>query len=418
MNKKTSWFIGVVFAAALIMAFRALGLMSDENALVYRLAESGWGNFARAIVANRIAALWHGAFMTVCVVAFVWLFCRSNLRNPRLLAAAKWLLVVLVAGDALFLSRHYVKTMPVASLAENDVVRILKSVMPEKRIALLSQEGFYNNWLTFLFPYHNIQTINVTQMPRMPADYKSFFEAVGRNPVRFWQLSAVGLVLAPAQAWVQFQNDPAMKDVFDLAYAYNVQPNGVAVDVLPATAERPGQHVIMRLRLPSPRFALIGKWEVVDDQTALQRLGSTNYPLFEKVMIAPEFREKCGEKYTAGESSSGPAEQGQVQLLGYRAGKISLRTSSVSPSILRVSEKYDPDWQSWVDGRKADVLRVDFLFQGVYLTAGMHEVVLKYAPPVWPLYIQGAGFLVVAVAGIILIISRRRKVGKGQNLDT
>jgi len=406
MSRKISWFIGLVSVAALILALRALGIMSDENSIVYRLAEAGWGQSAGVIVANKVKALWHAALMTVCVVLFIWLFCQSRVRNRRLIAGAKWLLVLIVAGDAFFLSRHYVKTMPISALAENDVVRILKSVMPEKRIALLSQEGFYNNWLTFLFPYHNIQSVNFTQMPRMPADYKKFLGAVGYPSVRFWQLSAVGLVLAPAQAWVQFQNDPAMKNVFDLVYAYNVRPNGVAVDVLPATREQPGQHAVLRLRLPSPRFALINKWETADDRTVLQRLASTNYPLFEKVMLATEFGEKCAGNV---QNSSGAPEHGEVQLLGYKAGKISLRTSSVSPCILRVSEKYDPDWHAWVDGQKTEVLRVDFIFQGVYLSPGMHEVTLRYSPPVWPLYVQGAGFLVVITAGLALLFRRRSK---------
>jgi len=409
-NRWLKWFLGIVFVCALIMALRALAVMSDFNALSYRLSSMGWGKLAEVIVQNKISALGHAVFMTVCAGVFIWLFCLKKLRNQYVRLALQWILVLMVVIDAFLLSRHYVKTMPLKAFEENDVIRILKSAMPEHRIALATQEGFYNLWLTYLFPYHGIKTINVTQMPRMPADYKKFFEAVMRNPLRYWQLSAVGFVLAPAQAWVQFQNNPAMKDAFELVYAYNVrpllwqgQPADYCVEVVPASAEQPGQHVIMRLKKPAPRFALIGAWETADDAEVLRSLGAEDYQLFKKVMIAPE----CAAGLP---QSAGSNEDGQAQLLEYKPGKIKLRTSSTSPVILRVAEKYDPDWRVRIDGKKGRVLRADFIFQGIPMESGMHEVVLEYAPSRRILIIQGFGFFMFAAAAGILLFKRKTNI--------
>jgi len=41
--------------------------------------------------------------------------------------------------------------------------------------------------------------MNVTQMPRMPVEYKRYMEAVGGHALQYWQLSAVGYILAPAK---------------------------------------------------------------------------------------------------------------------------------------------------------------------------------------------------------------------------
>jgi hypothetical protein len=277
---------------------------------------------------------------------------------------------------------------------------VLKTALPEKRTALVRQDGFYNLWLTFLFPYHGIKTMNVTQMPRMPADYKKFFEAVGKNPLRLWQLSAVGFVLAPAQYWGQFQNDPVMKGSFELVYAYNVRPVDSYVEVVPASVQQPGQHVIMRLLKPAPRFTLIGAWEKADDAEALRQLGAEDYQPFRKVLVAPETAANLPD-------SSGSHENGQVQLLEYKAGKIRLRTSSVYPTILRVANRYDSDWKAWIDGKKTDVLRADFIFQGVYLNSGLHEVRLEYAPSKLSFCIQGLGVLFFVLAAIILLAKRK-----------
>jgi len=404
-SRWVGWFAGIVLVVALIMGLRALAIMSDFNSLSYRLAALGWGKFADIIVQNKISALWHAAFMMVCAGVFIRLFygnLASRIRNQYVRSAAQWLLVAIVVADAFFLSRHYIKTMPMKAFEENDVIRVLKTALPEKRAVLLTQDGFYNHWLTYLFPYHGIKTINVTQMPRMPADYKKFFEAVGRNQVRLWQLSAVGFVLAPAQAWGQFQNDPAMKEAFEIVYAYNVKPADSYVEVIPATAEQPGQHVIMRLRKPAPRFALIGGWEIIDDDEALRRLGAKDYHLFEKVMIAPGSAVKVSLPVSGGSN-----ECGQVQLLAYRPGKISLRTSSTSSAILRVADKYDPDWKAWIDGKKMDVMRADFIYLGVCVESGMHEVLLEYAPSKWPFVIQAVGFLFFAGAAVLLLYKRK-----------
>ena len=397
------WGIVLFGLAAAGLALKALGIMSDYNPEVYRFSSAGWGRYADVIVRVRMEALWHGCILALGGGLVLWALFRSSARAMARVFLP-WMFVAIVALDALWLSRHYIKAMPAAALEENGVIKVLKTVLPEKRAALVSQDGFYNLWLTYLFPYHGIKTINITQMPRMPADYTKFFEAVGRNPLRLWQLSAVGFVLAPEQVWAQIRNDPAMKDAFEVVYAYDVKPlvsrgkpADCAVEVVPSAS---GQHVVMRLLKPSPRFALIAAWEKVDDSEALRRLGANDYQLFKKVMIAPE----CAADLP---DFPAPREDGQVQLLEYRPGIMKLRTSAQCPSILRVTEKYDRDWRVRVDGKTGRVLRADFIFLGIPLETGLHEVVLEYAPPRWPLTVQGMGFLIVAGAIVVLLCRRK-----------
>lgn len=400
-----NWFIGLVFGAALILALCALSILSDSNMLIYRLSTAGWGSFAEVIIRNKIAALWHAVIMTACAGLFILLMFLRLPKGNVMRRILPWLLVAVVAGDAFWLSRHYVKTMPLKAFEENDVVRILKSDQEYRRVALVSQDGFYNSWLTYLFPYHGIRAINATQMPRMPADYRRFFDAIGKNPMRLWQLSAVGFVLAPAQLWGQFQKDPVFRESLDIVFAYNVRqavwkgkPVPTAVEVVPATAENPGQHIIIRLLKPAPRFALIGSWEIMNDIDALQYLAAPDYVPFEKVLVAPG--------YSLNKSDYSANAGGQIQVLECRPSRIKLKTSSVAPVILRVAEKHDPDWRVLIDGRKSEVLRVDFIFMGVYLEPGMHEVLLEYAPARWPLVVQTLGFLIFA--GALFALLRRK----------
>jgi hypothetical protein len=363
------------------------------------------------IVDNKIRAVWHAAFMLLCAGCALWFFLLkrkapavSDVQNPRQRAynpgaIVAWILVVLVAGDAWLLSRHYVKTMPLSSLNESPVISLLKKDMPVQRVALVTQDGFYNWWLTYLFPYHNIQSINVTQMPRMPEDYKQFLTAVSRNPVRYWQLAAVGYVLAPVQVWDQLRKDPGAKDAFDLVYSYNVGQAESGVSVIPASVVRPGQHCVLRFKSPGPRYALIAGWEACSDADALQRLAAPAVSPFRVALLAPG-------SATNVPPLAGEGIIGKVESLSYHSGYFNLKTISEQAAILRVSEKYDKDWVALLDGKPVPLLRVDYIFQGVYVPAGVHEVTVKYSPDKWPLKVQVIGMLICLGAGVWLLVKK------------
>jgi len=399
-------FVGAVFILGGILAVWALMQTGTSGEDTARMSAMGWGQYAATIVGNKTTALWHAALMTMGAGVFLWILTSPRWRTMAAGRICAWMLILIVAGDALWLSRHYIKTMPMSVLEENDVIRILKSDMPEHRVALVSQDGFYNFWLTFVFPYHHILTMNVTQMPRMPVEYKRYMEAVGGRALRYWQLSAVGYVLAPAQLWGQIQGDPAMKDAFEIVYAYNVAPAEMGVKVIPATPSAPGQHVIMRLKKPNPRFALIAGWEKAGDDEALQQMAAPDFIPFQKALVAPEDAEGLPEP-------TGTGIVGQVQMAAYRPGYMKLKVSSDRPAILRVSEKYDRDWRAWIDQQSIPVRRIDFISQGILVPSpGLHEVVLKYAPAKKQLIWQWLGILICLGAGIGIIINAKAQKRK------
>ena len=308
-------FVWSVMGCAAILALWAFGLSSGRDDDVARFAAQGWGQYAGVIVGNRIRALWHAAVLTGAAAGFLWLFLLAKPLKPALHTSAKWALVLLVAGDAWLLSRHYIQTMPLSAMDKNPVISMLKKDMPEHRVALVSQEGFYNWWLTYAFTYHGIQAVNTTQMPRMPDDYKNFLGAVGRNPIRYWQMASVGYVLAPVEVWGQLQKDARTRDLFDLVWCYNVEPAEAGVKVIPAllTGNPPARHVVLRFKHPAPRYALIAGWERSDDQETLRRLAAPEYRLSQKVLLPQEATTNLP-------SLNGEGIVGRVESHGYHSG--------------------------------------------------------------------------------------------------
>jgi uncharacterized membrane protein YfhO len=74
-----------------------------------------------------------------------------------------------------------------------------------------------------------------------------------------------------------------------------------------------------------------------------------------------------------------------------------LHVTLTDNALLVISQPFAPGWTASVDGRPARLLRADYAFDGLALTAGSHDVVLRYLP---------AGLLAglaAAVAALLLL---------------
>ncbi|MFH0954263.1 MAG: hypothetical protein V1873_08035 [Verrucomicrobiota bacterium] len=388
-------------AVAGVLGLWTLGSVASWGNQASSLSE--WGVLADTIVRNRCWALGHAAVMALAGALLLWaLLLRARNASARPATVSAWAAVALVAADALLLARHYVMPLPPSLIQGNEAVEMLKANRGHQRVAMVTQQGFYNTWLTFLFPYYGIPTLNATQMPQMTDDYKQFFSTLANQPLRLWELAAAKFIMGPAQLWGQVQNDARLKDVFDLVYAYNVfqDPEGGA-EFSRATQGSPGQHVILKIKGDVPRYTLVSGWTVVSDEEALRMLASPGFAPFSQVLLAPDTPAPQRES-----AASGPA--GSATVKRYRSGHVRLQVSADRPAILRISEKYHPNWKAAVDGKPVPVLRCDYLFQGVYVEPGLHEVVVTYAPSRVPFLVQVCG-LALCLAAIANLALRRPK---------
>ena len=88
-----------------------------------------------------------------------------------------------------------------------------------------------------------------------------------------------------------------------------------------------------------------------------------------------------------------------VKFISYHPSDIQIEAAPSSPSVLMLSDKYDPDWQVLVDGKQSEVLRCDFLMRGVFLAPGRHEVEFRFRPNIKMFYAN----IVAIFAGVCLL---------------
>ena len=85
-----------------------------------------------------------------------------------------------------------------------------------------------------------------------------------------------------------------------------------------------------------------------------------------------------------------------VKIVGYGPNEILLDVNAASAGVLVLSEVYYPGWRAWVNDREVEVLRANYLFRAMEISAGAQRVRLLYAP--WSFKIGAGLFAVTAVA--------------------
>ncbi|MDD4736424.1 MAG: hypothetical protein PHP44_10020 [Kiritimatiellae bacterium] len=385
--KRLFW-IGTALTALLLLF--AVGASGSASALTAQ----GWPQqMADIIASNKIYALLHAAALSALLAFFAAIYTLKKLEKlrpyPMFWAA---LLATAVLIDSALLSRHYVKTLPESYIAENPVTTYLKKHLGTQRVALATQEGFYNLWLTYLFPYHKIPAFNFSQMPRMAEDYKQVLEALGRQPLRLWQLSGVGYLLAPSA--MENQLPPG---AYQPVLRFDVTP--LPDGELSVRAQERGAHTLYESLAPAPRFAFFGGAEILDDRQTTQRLASKNWNPFNKIIL-PE------NTNTPLPDDTGFA--GHVDVVEHQPGKTILSVQAEAAGYLRAADKFNPDWQALVDGAPSPILRADYLSQAVYIPAGNHRVELIYAPSNRSIQLQLAGYGLTLAAILSLLIRKTR----------
>ena len=82
----------------------------------------------------------------------------------------------------------------------------------------------------------------------------------------------------------------------------------------------------------------------------------------------------------AGGPACQPGQAGTVRLLSEKADEIRLAVNGLSPGWLMASITHYPGWEARLDGSPVDIYHANYLFMGIEIPAGEHELVIQYRP--------------------------------------
>jgi hypothetical protein len=107
--------------------------------------------------------------------------------------------------------------------------------------------------------------------------------------------------------------------------------------------------------------------------------------------------------------AAGAGPPGRAEVTADRGERLEVLAQAARPALLVVTDAWHPGWSATVDGRPAEVHKVDGAFRGVVVPAGTHRVVLRYRPPgmTTALWLAGLGLAALAGLAVAGLLGRR-----------
>ncbi len=430
----------LIFVCAGIFAASVLGWLiyaSQKASLVKYIQKVG---FPDEDLAGQLAAFsitqvgWFLVLFAIAII-LVTLFLAGYFTGARAKIGA-WLLGAFLVFDLVRADLPYVihwdykQKYEVGSL--NPIEDFLRDKPYEHRVAKLpfdaqsqlrlddnyfgGRGGIYSiEWSQQHFPYYNIQSLDIIQLPRVPEDIMAYWQtfvpqSVAEYPViaRHWQLTNTRYLLGAAGFLnvLNTQLDPGKERFriaqrFDIVAKPGIQPT--SLEELTATPSADGDLALFDFTGALPRAKLYSNWQVnTNDQANLKTLADLNFDPVKTVLISTP--ENDLPVVATNENS------GSVEYKSYASKDIVFDAKAVAPSVLLLNDKYDPHWKVTVDGKPAQLLRCNFLMRGVYLQPGDHTVEFHFSLPSGPLYVTFAGIIVgLVLCGLLFFWTRRQQ---------
>lgn len=264
--------------------------------------------------------------------------------------------------------------------ATNPIIDLLKDKPYNHRVTVapfqlnqqfgMFQQYYHVEWLQHHFPYYGVQTIDIPQEPRVPADKQAFRESA-RTLGRIWQLTNTRYILGLAGQLADMLNaqlDPVQRR-FHQGPTFTIfqKPGSETIGVETNAA---GPFALIEYGGALPRAKLYNNWEVIADEKALlARLGDTNWNPDQSVLLSQD----------APKPTNPTAPAGKAEIVSNPSPKVmEIQTTSDTPAMLLLNDKLEPEWHAYIDGKESPVLRANYLFRGVQVPAGSHKVVFKH----------------------------------------
>ncbi len=274
--------------------------------------------------------------------------------------------------------------------------------------------GIYSiEWTQHHYLFYNIQSLDIIQMPRPPADIAAYLAALQPRSqaeaflrARLWQLTNTRYLLG-AVDWVGAMNeilDPAQKR-FRIAQRFDLvaKPGGqiTGLEDLTAALAPDGDLALIEFTGALPRVKLYSNWQVsTNDAESLKTLADPSFDPAQTVLISTP--QKDLPAVSTNDNS------GSVEFKSYSTKQIVFTANATAPSVLLLNDKFDPNWRVTVDGQPAEVLRCNFIMRGVQLSPGQHTVQFDFSMPNHPLFITLTAIIIALILAALLVFMTRK----------
>ena len=398
---------------AAVAAFILLGTVAGKDGMMGKLVKAGYEQ-AYALLAwnNSVAACLKVLFYTGAVAGLVaWAFSAGAAAKR---GTAAWLLAGLAVLGVVDLNRTNASVVQGHTyrqfLVDNPLTVFFDQHRADGRIKLLTPGdprlgGLLNNLRFTQLLMKGYDIFDPISVSRMPTDYEALFKALEASPVRLWQLGSIRYFLSVPHAREELERMDGNRGRFVERLATGV---GVVGDsYVPVEGAPPEQQILRIIEFTGaqPMAYLADRWSAVPpdaagDAQALRLLADPGFDVAHQAIV------HAGQVPPAAPKAGSPSS---VTITQVSSTDTALSAQTEQPALLVRTTKFDRDWRVLVDGKPAELLRVNYLFQGVFLPAGTHQVAFSYRPSASPLKVAVTARVVLAFLLAGALFTSRRK---------
>ena len=280
-----------------------------------------------------------------------------------------------------------------------------RGLPPEKRIAQYFPSLYGIEWVQHHFQFYNIQSIDVAQDPRPPADKQAYTANLLPKPGRYWELTNTRYVLGMAGFLdaLNAQIDKG-KARFRIVERFDIAPkpgvaNPTGLDDLTAVPAADGALAVFEFTGTLPRAKFFTHWQVnTNGDAALKALADDAFDPATTVIVSDAI---TGSPST----NSTPAT---AEITSYNPRRIEVKVNAPAAGVLLLNDRFDKDWRASSAGQSLSLLRCNFIMRGVQLPAGQHTVVFEFRPSLTGLKVS-LGAIVLGIGLCIAIVFLRQR---------
>jgi hypothetical protein len=363
----------------------------DRSATLANLNVAGPPEALKEVV--RLASLLEWLVVAALAFALIALRVWGRLGATAFVALA----LVLVAGDLFKAGMGYNPGIPVdhAEQPATGAIRYLQSQLPDRFVGLdpLNDEARLPPIAPDVAMRYDLY------------DARGYDYPIERRYDRFWKENVAGkpeclYAFCPQTAG---SSDKALRALGLLGVGHllqDVRDDPLTADGARLAYDGPDARVYTNPHA-LPRAFLVGSQTVLPDDE--QAYAMVTAPDFDARAVAVTHEPAPG--VSTGSSSQPP---GSAKISEYEDERVVVSVGADRPALLVLTDSWAPGWKATVDGRDADVQRVNYLIRGVAVPAGEHTVEFRYDPATWT-WGWAISLVTLLGLGVAALVGRRRR---------
>lgn len=235
--------------------------------------------------------------------------------------------------------------------SSNQILEFIKNKVRSEQSRVIMYSPLANHYFTFLFPYHDLETIQTIAQSRLPEEYNKILPFI--NSFSFDIMSKFGVKYFITEIP---PTHPALMQIPSIVYYTNLSSH------IYLSEQQPNYfHSVYVYEITNslPRFFVVPNYIKYNGQIEL-------------VLMLPIMSLMSSVLITNDMTNFSPSQNLQYNIVveEYRPDYAKLKLSITDKGFLVFNTFYNPKWECFVNGEKKEIMKANYLVQSVYIDKG------------------------------------------------